>query len=246
MKINRFDKINAQYIEEIDGQSRYYYYSPQFPFDFFDFIEDKVLKNAKSVDGTDLYFLDTKTGKTYQPFAPEKNVLISNNITFFNGKIYFIVVDFNIDLLTVYKYLPGEKPEVVVIRTLHDTKLYNIQLIPGDDQVYLIAEDYDPAEDDNADEENEDDEEDQEEEETSTLNICYFPEQLTIEEGPDETLLLIHNHQLYFDHDVEIYDDDGNYVSGYDEVVVKDFDGNVVHREKGALQLLNDGNWWIG
>lgn len=226
MKIRRFDRINAQYIEEIDGQSRYYYYTAQNLTDFYDVVEYKLLKNGKSFAGTDLYFLDTKTGKTYQPFAPEKNVLISNNIIFYNGKIYFIKADFNIDLLIVYKYLPGEEPEVVVMRMLHDTKLYNLGLIPGDDQVYLIGEG--------------------DEEEENTTEICYFPEQFTIQEDPDETLLLIHDHQLYFDRDVEIYDDDDNYVDSYDEIVIKDFKGNVVHREKGTLQLLADGHWWIG
>ena len=56
---------------------------------------------------------------------------------------------------------------------------------------------------------------------------------------------MIKDHQLYFDTMVDEHDEAGNFVENYDAIVVKDFSGNFICREKGTMKFLHDGTWWI-
>lgn len=185
-------------------------------------VDRNLLKDSKKVAGHVLNFYDLATGKMYEPIKPHDNVLYSKFIVYFKKYLYFIQADFNNDTLTMYEYLPRKELNVKLIRSLHGLHLYNLGLIPSDVGPYLVGQDISDEED--------------------TYDVGYYPETFRFREDNLENFCFIKEHLLYFEDEIEEYDDDDNYIDSYSEIVVKDFNSNVLHRERGSLNLMPDGN----
>lgn len=227
MEIHRLSKVDNSELQSIDGTTRFYFDTGS-SYDLDDFAnndENNILANGP-VKGAQLKFFDTKTNEIFEPLAPENNVFYDIWPIYFNKKIYFMQGDFNKNLLTLYSYLPGKNLEILMVRTLHDLPLGDLFLHPSDSQVYLFGE---------VDGEDVDD----------TLQVCYYPQKMVIREKADEAIQFIHDKKVYFDECKEVDDEDGNWIRDEHWVVVKDFNNKIISREKGYLQQLKNGQWWI-
>ena len=131
--------------------------------------------------------------------------------------------DYGKKKVTLYRYLPGERPEVVTEFSTDGVKLYNLQIIGT--SVYVVSQDTESAE-------------------------CYYPMQFTIKKGPTQSLTLIEENRAYFEEWVEEGWDDENDCATedyrfYTRLVVKDLQGNEISREIGAIFQSPDGSYWI-
>lgn len=226
MEFKRAEKVtgNGLFLERIKGQERYYFLLDSKDDVLYFEINPTLFKHA-GIEGDSLKFYDFKTGKIYEPIKPQDNVIYSDAIVYFDGYIYFTQLDLNNWTLTLYQYLPGKELTKKFVRVVADLDLYNPHLVPGDDGPFIVGEDRDGDE---------------------ITEIGFYPENFRAKrEDSGDELTLIKDHQLYFDTMVDEYDNAGNFVNNHDEIVVKDFDGKVVHREKGTMKLLPDGTWWI-
>ena len=125
--------------------------------------------------------------------------------------------------MTLYRYLPGERPEAVTEFDTDGVKLYNLQIIGS--PVYVISQDTESAE-------------------------CYYPVHFTIQKEPIQSLALIEENKVYLEEWVEEgWDDENDRATEdyrfYTRIVVKDWQGNELSRETGAIFQSPDGSYWI-
>lgn len=79
---------------------------------------------------------------------------------------------------------------------------------------------------------------------------CYYPEAFSFPLEPNETVCFIEDGMVYIEAWIEEGWDDVNdratdEYNYYHKVRVKDFQGNLISEEVGALSQAADGTWWI-
>ena len=79
---------------------------------------------------------------------------------------------------------------------------------------------------------------------------CYYPENFSFTLQPNEGVCLIENDKVYVEAWVEEgWDDENdcatNEYNYYNKVIVRDFHGNIISEEVGAMHQAADGTWWI-
>ena len=216
--IKRFDKTNGRYIEKIFGQDRLAYAHTDTA-DLYDLVE---WAERGGYPGSVILFYDFSNGKVYQPFRKRKNVAYGDPV-FSDGKYWLLQGDYGKGKVTLFRYLPGEKPEAVTRFGTDEVKLYNLRILGS--EVHVISQNGETAE-------------------------CYYPEHFTMTLTPHQTIALIEDGKVYLEEWIEEgwdaeHDratDDYRY---YNRVIVKDFAGNTISEEVGALCQSPDGNYWI-
>ena len=123
MKLNRFETVSGTYIEKISGQSRIGY-SLSDSMDFYDIIE-----HSKKGDyhGSVISFYDYENGKVYEPFSKQRNVSYGHPI-YSNHCFWLLQGDYNQGIYTLYRYLPGEIPQMVTQINAADVNPYIYEL----------------------------------------------------------------------------------------------------------------------
>ena len=218
MKINRFEVVSGRYIEEISGQFRIGY-SMSDTTDFYDMIE---WLEEGGYQGSTISFYDYDSGKVYEPFPKQRNVLYGTPV-YLKNSFWFLQGDFNSGEITLYKYFPDKIPERIVQFNVADVNLYNLRII-GADAVYVTSEDDE--------------------------FVSYYPESFRFSKGPNESVCMIADGRVYLSAWVEEGWDDENDCETeeykyYDKVIVRDFKGNMLSETLGSLQQHTDGTWWI-
>lgn len=217
MKINRFETALGRCVEDIAGQ----YHMGYSMSDLTDFYEmDEYLKNG-GYQGSTISFYDYDTGKIYEPFQKQRNVLYGKPV-YLKDCFWFLQGDYDNGKITLFMYVPDKEPEIIAQLDLADADRYNLQII-GED-IHIISDDDE--------------------------FVCYYPENFRFSKGVNESVAMISDGKVYFSAWIEEGWDDENDCETdeykyYEEVVVRDFNGNVLSAEVGCLQQHSDGTWWI-
>ena len=215
--IKRFSKTEGVYIEKIPGQKRLAF-SLSDTADFYDLEE---WADHGGYPGMVISFYDLKSGKVYTPFEKKRNVVFSKP-KFLEGNIYFLKGDYDKGSLVLYRFYPEEGAEKITELSLMGLRLYNLNIMG--EKVHIASQEDDFC--------------------------CYYPESFSFEMGENESAVLILDGKVYCQEWVEEgWDEENNCAKEnykyYDNLIVRDFEGNILSKEKGSLFEDDDGNWWI-
>lgn len=215
--IRRFKQVNGKYIENIYGQERLAYAMSDSE-DFFDLIS---WSKRGGYQGAILFFYDFGTGDVYQPFEKKKNVVYSHP-QFADGFYYFLRGDYDENNLTLYRFLYGETIESVVELKLDEVDLYNLSIVGN--PVHIISQEDEFR--------------------------CYYPKRFSFALQSNESVCFIEDNRVYIEAWIEEGWDDQNDCATndynyYNKILIKDFHGNLISEEVGALHQAADGTWWI-
>ena len=139
---------------------------------------------------------------------------------FYDGYIYFLQGNFNIDKIILYKYLPGSCCKIITDFSISAINLYNFQIIGSN--LNVISQD--------------------------KKLTCYYPEQFEISMKENENVVFIDDDLIYFTAWIEegVVNDKITYdYRYYDKIIVKDKKGNIIYEKVGTLNQMIDGSWWV-
>ena len=215
--VRRFKSVNGKYIEKIYGQDRLAFAMSDNE-DLYDLI---AWSERGGYQGAVLYFYDFETGDVYQPFEKKRNVVYSRP-EFADGYYYFLQGDYDAKTVVLYRYFPDDLLAPVVTLPLDDVDLYNLRIVGN--PVHIISQ--------------------------NEALRCYYPEAFSFPLEPNETVCFIEDGCVYIEAWIEEgWDDENDRATDeynyYHKVVVKDFHGNLISEEVGALGQAADGTWWM-
>ena len=215
--VRRFKSVNGKYIEKIYGQDRLAFAMSDNE-DLYDLI---AWSERGGYQGAVLYFYDFETGDVYQPFEKKRNVVYSRP-EFADGYYYFLQGDYDTKTVVLYRYFPDDLLAPVVTLPLDDVDLYNLRIVGN--PVHIISQ--------------------------NEALRCYYPEAFSFPLEPNETVCFIEDGRVYIEAWIEEgWDDENDRATDeynyYHKVVVKDFHGNLISEEIGALGQAADGTWWM-
>ena len=215
--IRKFKSVNGKYIEKIYGQDRLAFAMSDNE-DLYDLI---AWSERGGYQGAVLYFYDFETGDVYQPFEKKRNVVYSRP-EFADGYYYFLQGDYDAKTVVLYRYFPDDLLAPVVTLPLDDVDLYNLRIVGN--PVHIISQ--------------------------NEALRCYYPEAFSFPLEPNETVCFIEDGRVYIEAWIEEgWDDENDRATDeynyYHKVVVKDFHGNLISEEIGALGQAADGTWWM-
>ena len=215
--VRRFKEVNGKYIEKIYGQDRLAFAMSDNE-DLYDLI---AWSERGGYQGAVLYFYDFETGDVYQPFEKKRNVVYSRP-EFADGYYYFLQGDYDAKTVVLYRYFPDDLLAPVVTLPLDDVDLYNLRIVGN--PVHIISQ--------------------------NEALRCYYPEAFSFPLEPNETVCFIEDGRVYIEAWIEEgWDDENDRATDeydyYHKVVVKDFHGNLISEEVGALGQAADGTWWM-
>ena len=106
MNIIKIEGISELYPEPIEGTSEWYYCKGSKDY-FCDLYEaEEIVKSGKDFSGMTCHLIHYPEGTVYSPFKLQENRYIEGPV-WDNGKLYFLSVDFNIQRIQIYSYLPN-------------------------------------------------------------------------------------------------------------------------------------------
>lgn len=215
--VRRFKEVNGKYIEKIYGQDRLAFAMSDNE-DLYDLI---AWSERGGYQGAVLYFYDFETGDVYQPFEKKRNVVYSRP-EFADGYYYFLQGDYDAKTVVLYRYFPDDLLAPVVTMPLDDVDLYNLRIVGN--PVHIISQNEELR--------------------------CYYPDAFSFPLEPNETVCFIEDGRVYIEAWIEEgWDDENDRATDeydyYHKVVVKDFHGNLISEEIGALGQAADGTWWM-
>ena len=215
--IRKFKSVNGKYIEKIYGQDRLAF-AMSGNEDLYDLI---AWSERGGYQGAVLYFYDFETGDVYQPFEKKRSVVYSRP-EFADGYYYFLQGDYDAKTVVLYRYFPDDFLAPVVTLPLDDVDLYNLRIVGN--PVHIISQNEELR--------------------------CYYPEVFSFPLEPNETVCFIEYGRVYIEAWIEEgWDDENDRATDeynyYHKVVVKDFHGNLISEEVGALGQAADGTWWM-
>lgn len=214
-----FKEITGEYVEEIPGQARFGYALS----DMEDFFEvEETIKVGGSYRGSVIRFYDYQRGKVFLPFDQKENIGYGRPI-FIDRSFYILQVDFDEGLANIYKYYPGECLDKIASQKIKDLSTYNLGLIGN--ELHLISQD------------------------DESLEI-YYPYRKSVKLEANENVLLIDDGKVYINRWIEEGWDyekirEGEDYSYYDELIIKDFNYNIISERVGNLHQKSDGTWWL-
>lgn len=216
--LKRFEKITGNAIETICGQNRFAFSHS----DTADFCDLPERLQYGSYPGSVLRFYDLFTGKVYQPFDKQQNVLYSNPV-YLENKYYFLQGDFSCKVIRLYRWDPDSCLQQVTELPIEEVNLYNLHIIG--DSVHIVSQD--------------------------EQFVCYYPQTFSFPLGSSESAIRIEEDKVYLEAWVEEgWDAEKNCATDryryYDKLIIRDFDGNLLSEEVGSLYQAPDGSWWLG
>lgn len=214
-------KINGLYgfaLEKFSTNPTWYFQNTEIS----DFYDLNMMKITGDLKGSEIVFISYPEEKVIKPFEKEMGVYY-NKPLYLEGKIYFIRVDFNDDKVEVLGLDPkSEKVEEIFSSSLKDVDLYNLGLSKY--PLMLLSQD------------------------DSELKV-YYPESIIIKKDPTESFL----YKLYDKYYFSSWGESGVLQNGilgsdyeyFEDLVIKDKDGNILSKERGSIEEVEDGIFWI-
>lgn len=215
--IKRFKEAEGRYIEKIVGQERFAFAHSDSS-DFYDLIE---WSKTGEYFGSIIMFFDFESGNVYKPFAKKKNVIYSNPV-YTGGFYYFLQGDYSEKEIVLYRYIPEKILEKVTELSTDEIDLYNLRVVG--ESVHIISQQ------DNFE--------------------CYYPERISFPVAGNESAIFMDEGKIYFEVWIEEgWDDEKGCATDkykcYDKVIIKDYKGNTLSEDVGAIYQAADGTWWI-
>lgn len=215
--IHYFDHIEGVNMTMIPGQDRFAFSLT----DSVDFYDMSTWEAQRDYKGDRILFYDLEKGTVHCPFEQKPNVLYGEPL-YVKGEYLFLQGDFQENMITCFKYTPGEKPVPVVSFHTEDVDTYNLRILG--DKGYIISQD-----------------------DTFT---CYYPERFSFSLKPNEVVVHIEEDKVYLNAWIEEDWDEENHCAGenyryYEKLLIKDFEGNLLKEETGSLCQMPDGSWWV-
>ncbi len=143
---------------------------------------------------------------------------VGYTITSITGRIRY----YDEKKIALYRYIPEKVLEKVTELNAEKVNLYNLQIVG--DPVHIISQE-------NAFE-------------------CYYPEKISFPTEPNEHAIFMEDGKIYFEAWIEEGWDEGKGCATddykyYDKIIIKDYKGNTLSEEVGAIYQAADGTWWI-
>ena len=148
--------------------------------------------------------------------------MLYSDPVFADGNYYFLQGDFNNKIISLYRFLPGEVLDVVTTLSSDEVNLYNLRIVGN--PVWIISQ--------------------------GDHFESYYPEKISFDLEPEESVEFIDNKQVYIDKWVEEgWDNENDCATDeykyYDKIVIRDYAGNLISEEVGSLHQAPDGTWWV-
>ena len=215
--LRRFKIIDGTYIEKIHGQKRFAFGISDSA-DFYDLAE--YCENGE-YKGQNIRFYDLTNGDVYIPFNLKRNVVYDKPV-YFDGNYYFMRGDFDEQAVTLYRYIPGKEPEIIEEFGFEEADLYNFRIMG--EGIHVVSQ--------------------------NDIFRCYYPEKFSLELGEHESVIYIDDEKVYCQEWIEEGWDTENDCATenykcYDNLVIRDFEGNIISKEIGSLYQDDDGTWWL-
>ena len=217
--LKRFKESNGIYIADIAGQVRLAY-SLSSNIDFYDL---QNWPEQESCPGMILRFFDLHDGNVYQPFESQEGVIYGEPL-YAQGCYWFLQAIRPSRKIVLYRYQLSGIPEAITGFSMDAVDTYNFSLMG--DKLHVTSQNHDTF-------------------------VCYYPERFAFSLGVHETAVFIDDDKVYLENWIEEGWDSENDRPGedyrfYDEVIVRNFQGDLLSRETGTLYQSRDGSWWIG
>ena len=221
MRIRRISMSESFYGMELIGEGRNKWsYSVDGIEDFEEALNRK--KQGLSLDGSVIGFLSYETGNGYKPFDLEKGVYFESRagVTCIDGVLYFLKLDLNVDKIFIISYEPlkGVVKEVASLDFEGIDFYYSLFIGKSPVCVYsYLGDEFDETED----------------------FVMYYPEKIKFEILNSANFICMDENKFYF----RLYfEEENNY---YHEIWIYDKSGKVISKEKGYLQEMPNGDYWI-
>lgn len=214
MKFDKFSPVTGNDLTIVQGQSRYGVDCEDSAIDIYDLTTDKYWQD-NSFSGNQLVFFDFQTGQKSEPISRKENQFFFS-VIYQNGYFYFLHAQLDQDQLTLFKYLPSQKTEIIHQMPLTGLHTLNLSLVNDQAHVWIASfnDDID----------------------------FYYPQKFSVANEPDQSLLFIDDNKLYFEQNSDFYSDN-EYEHIPDRIIIKDFDDNVLNNMQGNIILLSNGKW---
>ena len=217
--VNEFSEINAGYVDQINGQTRFGYYLSDHE-NFFE-IPD-IIEYYGAYKGSIIKFYDFETGKVYTPFELEENVLYASPI-YLDNSYYFLQADFTKKIVNIYSYYPEIYLDRIAEFKMEELNLYNLRLMG--ESLHLISHDeklnlYYPY--------------------RKTINLEANESAMFIKEDKVYISAWIGEG---WDDEKRMAGPNYEY---YNKMIIKDMEGNTIDERKGELFQHIDGTWRLG
>lgn len=167
---------------------------------------------------------ETVSGTYIEPISGQSRIgySLNDSMDFYDIIEHSKKGDYNHGIYRLYKYFPGEIPQMITQLNAANVNPYNLRII-GED-VHIISEDDD--------------------------FVCYYPEHFRFTKASNESVMLIANGNVYLSAWIEDgWDTENDCTSEeykyYEKVIIRDFNGNILSEELGSLNQCSDGSWWI-
>ena len=213
MNIIKIEDISELYPEPVEGTSEWYYCTDSKGryCDLFD--AEETVKSGEKFSGMTCHLVHYPEGTIYSPFKLQENRYIKEPV-WDNGKLYFLSVDFNIEKIQIYSYLPNEE----IIEMIKELPLgivkdcYNLMLKVS--PITLTRE------------------------ENECILEIVWPENKEIEVGATETFMFRYGDDLYLSE----WDESIEYNENV--IVRDLKTGKIKEKQPGYLCRLPDGVYW--
>lgn len=212
MKFDKFSPVTGNDLTIVQGQSRYGVDCQDSAIDIYDLTTEKYWQK-NPFPGNQLVFFDFQTKQKFEPIPRKENQFFFS-IIYQNGYFYFLHAQLDQSQLTLFKYLPSQKPEIIHQISLTDLHTSNLTLVHGKSHAWIASFD------ENID--------------------FYYPQKFSVVDEPDQCLQFIDDNKLYFEQDSDFYSNN-EYEHIPDRIIIKDFDDNVLNNMQGNIILLSNG-----
>ena len=214
MKFDKFSPVTGNDLTIVQGQSRYGVDCQDSTIDIYDLTTDKYWQD-NPFPGNQLVFFNFQTGQKFEPMSRKENQFFFS-VIYQNGYFYFLHAQLDQDQLTLFKYLPSQKPEIIHQMPLTGLHTLNLSLV--NDRAHVWIASFNDAID------------------------FYYPQKFSVVNEPDQSLLFIDDNKLYFEQNSDFYSDN-EYEHIPDRIIIKDFNDHVLNNMQGNIILLSNGLW---
>lgn len=216
--VRRFDTVRGKYVEPIPEQRRFGFAHTDSN-DLYDLVG---WAERGGYPGSTVLIYDFETGRVYEPFQKERDVLFVNP-AFADGEIVLLRGDYKNKTLTVFRWLPQTEPRQEAVIDLPEAAFSHLTVIG--EGVNVVSH-------------------------TDGRFTCYYPERLSFPVDVNEYAVLRDSDRLFFETWVEEGWDDENDCATedynyYHLIRERDLRGNLLTEQVGSLTKAPDGTWWI-
>ena len=179
---------------------------------------EEVFNSGGNVEGRGFCLIHFPDGTVYRPVKKERGTYLGEPV-FYDGNVYFLRVDFNLKTIEIMSF-SQKAPEALSVDTIPLSSVKNCYNLRIDTAPLTVSR--------QSVSENE-------------LEIIW-PERLRLEMGDHDSFFMRDGKRLFFSRWHE--EGDGEKYRYWEEIVVKDMNGNVIETLPGDIVTMPDGQKW--